>query len=131
MSVKTRRKLRKTFLSPPEAARRLASSIQKSHSGAGTMISALGKMRLLSLSLMPLMGSGWKCEITMASTVFGSMPAEARLVASVPAVGATCPPVPVSSRMSFEPVLISNVVNGVASFSAGMNASSIALRTSA
>ena len=45
----------------------LASSIQNFHSASGTMISALGKTRSLSLSLMPLMWSGWKCEMTMRS----------------------------------------------------------------
>ena len=54
------------------ARARLASSIQKAHSGSGTMISALREERASSsLVLMPLMWSGWKCEITMVSIAAG------------------------------------------------------------
>ena len=114
-------------MSRPGAAFMLASSIQNAHSGADTMISALGKTRPLSLSLMPLMWSGWKCEMTMRSTAFGSMPAAARLSPSTPADGAIWPPVPVSTSTSLLPVLTTKVVNGVASLSAGMNAAASAL----
>src|SRR5947208_10621634 len=57
MSAKMRRTLWNTIFSPSGAARILASSFQNFHSASGTRISALGKIRLLSLVLMPLMRS--------------------------------------------------------------------------
>ena len=131
MSEKMRRRLRNVSFMSAGAAFMLASSIHQAHSASGTMISALGKTSALSLVLMPLMWSGWKCEMAMTSTALGSMPAAARLSPSEPAVGAICPPVPVSSSTSLRPVLTTSVVNGVASLSAGMKASASAWRTSA
>jgi predicted lipid-binding transport protein (Tim44 family) len=74
---------------------------------------------------------GWKCEMTMRSIAFGSIPAARRSARNTPADGAIWPPVPVSIRTSFAPVLTISVVKGVASLSAGMNASASALSTSA
>ena len=49
----------------------------------------------------------------------------------MPAVSATWPPVPVSIRTSFEPVLTSSTVNGIGRMFGGRNASASALFTSA
>ena len=65
ISEKIRRWLRKVSFRLAGAAFRLASSIQNVHSAAGTVISALAKISALSLSLMPLIWSGWKCETTI------------------------------------------------------------------
>src|SRR5256885_1426133 len=57
----------------------LSSLIQNAQSCAGALISALGKASLLSAVLMPLMGSGWRCERTTMSMAPASMPAAAKL----------------------------------------------------
>jgi hypothetical protein len=134
MSAKMRRALRKEPCTASGALLMLPSSIQNAHSGAGTLISALGKNSALSLVLMPLMWSGWKCEMTMVSIDFGSMPAAARLAAKVPDCGAidpNWPPVPVSSAISFDPVFTTSAVNGIGSLSVGRKASLSAFWTSA
>src|SRR5258707_15483435 len=92
MLPKIRRTLRKLPLRPSGAVLILASSIQNAHSGAGTRISALANTSSLSLVLMPLMWSGWKCEMTITSTLLGSRPAAARLAVIVPAGGGGWPP---------------------------------------
>ena len=52
------------------------------------------------------------------------------LAASLPAVGCTCPPVPLSHMMVLPPVLITNTVNGIETKSAGNPAFTIAAFTS-
>ena len=107
------------------------SSIQKAHSGSGTSISALGKTFLPSLSLMPLMWSGWKWEIKIVSIDLGSTPAVAKLSERRPAVGASWPAVPVSIRISFVPVLTKSGVNEVGTIPGWRNESVSALSTKA
>ena len=80
------------------------------------------------------MWSAWKCEIRIVSMLFGSIPAAARLASHVPDCGAmrvNCPPVPVSIRTSFLPVLTTSVVNGVGSLSVGWKEFASAFCTSA
>ena len=86
------------------------------------MISALGNTLTPSFVLRPLMWSGWKCEIRIVSMLFGLIPAAARFAPNVPDCGAMCaycPPVPVSIRTSFLPVLTTSGVNGVGTCPAG------------
>ena len=124
-----RRTLRNSGRIASGAALMLASSIQNAHSGAGTWISALAKTFLPSLSLMPLMWSGWKCEIAMVSIASGFTPAAASAPGMWPVVGPSWPPVPVSIRMSLEPVLTSSAVNEVGTMPGCRNESLSALLT--
>ena len=58
------------------------------------------------------------------------MPAAFMLAISLPAVGCTWPPVPLSHRMVLPPVLITATVNGIDTKSAGSPALTIAALTS-
>ena len=65
-----------------------ASSIQKSHSAAGTITSAFGNTAVPSLRRKPLMWSPWKWLNTTVSTCAGSKPAARKFAIQVPEVGA-------------------------------------------
>src|SRR5260370_16732510 len=112
MLPKIRRTLRKLPLRPSGAVLILASSIQNAHSGAGTRISALANTSSLSLVLMPLMWSGWKCEMTITSTLLGSRPAAARLAVIVPAGGGGVPPPPGCGNTHLDPAVTHREVAG-------------------
>ena len=58
------------------------------------------------------------------------MPAAFMLAASLPAVGCTCPPVPLSHMTVLPPVLTTATVNGIETKSAGNPAFAIAALTS-
>ena len=60
----------------------------------------------------------------------GSIPALFMLAASLPAVGWTCPPVPLSHMMILPPLLTTITVNGIDTKSAGRPAFVIAAFTS-
>ena len=69
---------------------------------------------LPSLSLMPLMWSGWKCEISDGKSIAsGLTPAAASAPGMWPVVGPSWPPVPASISTSFDPVFTSVAVNEV------------------
>src|SRR6516225_6421344 len=61
-----------------------------------------------SAASKPQTWSGCMCVITMASTALGSTPAAARFRAKRPKVGANTFDAPVSTRISFSPVLMSH-----------------------
>jgi hypothetical protein len=79
---------------------------------------------------MPLMWSGWKCEIRMVSICAGCTPAAASASNMWPVVGPSWPAVPVSIRISFEPVFTSSAVNEVGTMPGCRNESVSALSTS-
>ena len=81
----------------------------------------------LSLSFRPLMWSGWKCQIAIRSIALGSMPAARKSRRACRRMPRS--PVPVSSER-LQPGIDDHVVKGVASLSAGMNASAKACSTS-
>ena len=87
------------------------------HSTAGTRISALGNAGEPSGLIRPLMWSPWKCEMMTVSTLSRSMPAAFRLLWNWPLTpllrSKLASPVPVSTTMSLEPVLMTIGVYGI------------------
>ena len=66
----------------------------------------------------------------MVSIFAGSMPAAFILAIILPAVGCTCPPVPLSHKTVLPPVLTTATVNGIETKSGGNPAFTIAALTS-
>lgn len=75
------------------------------------------------------MWSPWKWLITMASTLAGSKPAARKLAIQVPVAGAPRSPLPVSIRISFDPVFTTSVVKLIGKRSVGRKFSASACCT--